>query len=333
MKNIKEKVEELGYKLLTNEEEIRGSKSHFRIEDKDGYIIRTTAESLIYRKSSQLRFTNNNPEDTLYNIKLWIKLNNKEFELLSDTYIKNHAKLKWRCLKDGHVWEASWASTQSNHGCPLCAGNIKHTLEQVKEKVKEINPDIEILSKEYLRGKDKLDCKCKKCGNEWKATWLNLGRGTGCPVCANNALKGSGNPSWKGGSTHLNKILRKNIVEWKKESMVSCDWKCVITGSKKYKIHHIYNFSNIMEEALVSLSLERSVRLGEYTDEEIVLINEKVIELHKKYGLGVCLEDSLHEEFHSIYGREDNTYEQFCEYYKFKTGRDFIKDYPQYNIK
>jgi hypothetical protein len=59
----------------------------------------------------------------------------------------------------------------------------------------------------------------------------------------------------------------------------------------------------------------------EYSKEEIRNIENKCLELHYKYGNGVCLKNEIHELFHHTYGYSDNSKEQFEEFLqKFKKG-------------
>lgn len=60
----------------------------------------------------------------------------------------------------------------------------KLTLEEIKEKLEVINPNIEILSTEYVSHKQKLQCKCLVDGNVWDLTWQHLSQGVGCRKCA-----------------------------------------------------------------------------------------------------------------------------------------------------
>ena len=60
----------------------------------------------------------------------------------------------------------------------------KLTLEEIKARLKLINPDVEILSDEYKNAKTKLKCECLLDGKRWYATWSNLSKGRGCPECA-----------------------------------------------------------------------------------------------------------------------------------------------------
>lgn len=60
----------------------------------------------------------------------------------------------------------------------------KLTLEEVKIRLKEINPNIEILSDEYINAHTKLKCKCLIDGNEWMVVYNSLASGNGCPKCS-----------------------------------------------------------------------------------------------------------------------------------------------------
>ena len=108
---------------------------------------------------------------------------NANIKILSDKYIDNKTKLKCKCLIDGYEWEAVWSSLQRGTGCPKCSGNLPDTIEEIKNKLAKINPNIQILSNEYIKNSIKLHCKCKIDGHEWYAKWGNLRHGTGCPIC------------------------------------------------------------------------------------------------------------------------------------------------------
>ena len=59
---------------------------------------------------------------SIHNIKLWLIINNKSFELISDTYDGAKINLKWRCLKCKDVFSMSWDSIHAGRGCAICSG-------------------------------------------------------------------------------------------------------------------------------------------------------------------------------------------------------------------
>lgn len=56
------------------------------------------------------------------------------------------------------------------------------TTEQFKNKIHNINPNIEIIG-EYISWNDKIECKCCICNNTWYPVPSNLARGYKCPTC------------------------------------------------------------------------------------------------------------------------------------------------------
>lgn len=117
----------------------------------------------------------------------------------------------------------------------------------------------------------------------------------------------------------LSKYLRGQNQKWKKDSMLSCNYKCVLTDSKDFEIHHLYGVSNIINDILNEYTDYRDKPFEEMTDEDLSFLLDKFLEEQGKYPLGVCVDKKLHILFHSMYGQYYNTPEQwkkFCEDYK-----------------
>lgn len=98
---------------------------------------------------------------------------------------------------------------------------------------------------------------------------------------------GANNPSWKGGITpERNKI--RNCIEyglWKNSVLARDNWTCQKTKVRGgiLRCHHIQNFS-------------------QYPELRFAIDN------------GIVLSKDSHDEFHKIYGKQNNTREQLEEY-------------------
>ncbi|EGT3606922.1 hypothetical protein FKF97_10995 [Clostridium perfringens] len=130
--------------------------------------------------------------------------------------------------------------------------------------------------------------------------------------------RGKNNPNWRDGSSEkFNKIhsfLRNSTIDkWKSDSIEKCNGKCIITGKPYECVHHLYGHSKIVSEVLDILNLELK-ELKEYSNDEIMALKDTCLELHYKYGLGVCLTNEIHEKFHKEYGYGNNSPEQFYEF-------------------
>lgn len=107
--------------------------------------------------------------------------------VLRSEYIDSASKVSLHCNICGHEWKATPNSLLSGHGCPVCgrkSTNLAHRSDPhtFLERMAEINPSIEI-KEPYLGSKEKLLCRCKVCGNEWRALPNHLLKGQGCPLC------------------------------------------------------------------------------------------------------------------------------------------------------
>ena len=140
------------------------------------------------------------------------------------------------------------------------------------------------------------------------------------------ANKGEKHPGWKGGRTPINIYLRKYIKPWKKYSMKYSDYKSVISEKPFKHIHHVNkNFSEILELTFKISNIEVKETIEEYTSEELEKLEKICLMLHYLFGPGVCLTEEEHKLFHSLYGKNDNTKEQYEEFkHRFQNG-EFIE--------
>lgn len=110
----------------------------------------------------------------------------KDIEILSSEYKNLRSKLTCKCKKCEYEWQVSGDSLMQGNGCPKCAKVAPLTLQDIKNRLCLISPNIEILSKEYINNNTKINCKCKKCEYEWQTITKTLLRGNNCPQCSGN---------------------------------------------------------------------------------------------------------------------------------------------------
>lgn len=120
----------------------------------------------------------------------------------------------------------------------------------------------------------------------------------------------------------LSKYLRGQNQKWKKDSMKSSNYKCVLTESKNFEIHHLYGVSNIISDILNEYEEYKDKPFEEYSDEDLSFILEQFLLEQSKYPLGECIDKRLHTLFHSMYGQYYNTPEQWNQFKQdYKNGR------------
>jgi len=185
-KYVKEYIENHDYELISKK--YINSNYKLIIKDNIGYYYFIYLYSL--QNHMPNKFDKSNPY-TIQNIKLWCKLNNKSFELLSDTYEGNSKKLKWKCLKEDcrEIFEKSWNSIYANQNCGYCAGKqvgLSNCLatknpQLASEWHPTLNGDLTPYDVTYSSHKE-VWWKCEK-GHEW---FINVNNRTvnGCPYCS-----------------------------------------------------------------------------------------------------------------------------------------------------
>lgn len=212
-------------------------------------------------------------------------------QVVSNYYKNQETPLTCKCKNCKTTWTSNWFGLRQGRKCPNCYIN-KHTLNYIKDKLKIVNPNIIILSKEYENNMEKLKCKCLKCGKILHKRWNSLRDGHGCIDCWYREHNGENHHRYNPNITDEERIFRRlesekeNQKSWAKE-VYKKDWyKCIICGDNKNKVAHHLNSYHA------------------FPDERYDINN------------GVTLCRKHHKEFHTQYGYRNNTKEQFNSYLK-----------------
>ena len=95
------------------------SKTKLNWKCKKGHIWKATPASV---KKNWCSYCSNQAKHTLQEMQEIAK--SKSGKCLSEKYISNKAKLKWKCSK-GHVWETIFSNIMKGRWCPYCRKNKK----------------------------------------------------------------------------------------------------------------------------------------------------------------------------------------------------------------
>ena len=184
---IENEINNRGYKLISNE------KNKFIIMDIEGYKYFINNIYSFMTSSEPEKFHKNNPY-TIQNINLWVKINQKPFELLNDVYENNHKKLEWKCLKEncGEIFKTNWNEIYSGTGCGFCNGKQVGLSNCLATKNPKLASEWHSIKNGNLTPYDVTYCSGKKvwwqCSknpkHEWKIGINNRNNGDNCPYCS-----------------------------------------------------------------------------------------------------------------------------------------------------
>lgn len=210
--------------------------------------------------------------------------------------------------------------TKRNHKCPYCSNyrvdNSNCLATTHPELAKEWHPtkNGDLTPYDVVYGSNKNVWWLGQCNHEWEAIIVSRTKGHGCELCVRESRRGEGHHNWKGGISSIHEYLRKRLIKWKNDSMKYSNFKCILTGDNFDVIHHQYGFDLILQQALNETKLELKENISNYSDSELKNLENKCLEIHYRYPLGVCLRADVHNLFHELYGRGSNTPEQFEEF-------------------
>lgn len=139
-----------------------------------------------------------------------------------------------------------------------------------------------------------------------------------CQECVRNEMSqrfsGENSFRWRGGITAIRKHLRHKTKNWVRKSLKENGFKCLITGDEDVEFHHLQGFDLLVQEVFERIDLKILQNVEDYSEKELILIEDVFDEIQFQYPLGVPLRKDIHVVFHQLYGLGNNTPEQFYEF-------------------
>lgn len=217
--------------------------------------------------------------------------------LLSYEYDNNNTELRYMCPM-GHEMTTSLVKFNllDSNKCARCSNKEKHTIEAVRIIFAE--RDFILLDSEYTNASSPLLYQCT-CGNASKMSLSNFRKGQNCHLCKGDkiskATKGKNNVFWDFELGEEERIKNRRIEgynQWVLEVYVKDEFKCVLCGDEENGIHahHLDGYHWCGERRIDPTN-----------------------------GVTLCV--LHHRYFHSLYGNQNNTENQFDDYkYRFYSG-------------
>ena len=154
------------------------------------------------------------------------------------------------------------------------------------------------LSEEQWKDENFKKMRSEKMKEQWKDEEMKLKMG------------------YKGGITPISQYLRGSNSQWFEDCKQKANYTCQLTGKHGCNLntHHLKAFSTIVIEAHNLHNIQIKDQVKDYTQEELKLLEEYVGGWHKDNSNAVVLSEDVHMLFHSLYGKGENTPEQFEEF-------------------
>lgn len=87
--------------------------------------------------------------------------------------------IKLKC-EYGHIWRTKSTNILKGSWCPICAGNRKNTIKDMRKLAKKYRG--RCISTKYVTSEMNLTWECSE-GHRWRATPSNVKHGHWCPRC------------------------------------------------------------------------------------------------------------------------------------------------------
>lgn len=253
-------------------------------------------------------------------------IENQGCEYIFGNYINNKSILGIKC-QCGNIYERPYTDFQQ--GQILCSDcskkqkiiNCTNNIEDVIRFIKDNGA--KYISGEYIDNESKLTLRCE-CGELFERTYANIQRSqkSGKITCNKCSYKRRGDNNRKyaiedSPYMSFNNIIRAKLLSWSNNIRKLYNYKCPITNQNKNLIvHHLNGFSLIVESVIKKYDESIKSRDNITVIPNIDLANkiiEEVVQEHND-STGILISSNIHNHFHNIYGRGNNTPEQFDEF-------------------
>lgn len=193
----------MGFSFINANIVYKGICEKYDLIDINGYKYHCRLQHLLNNKLPN--FVGINNPYSCENIKLWIKKNNKPFELISETFENAHTYLKFKCSCCNTVFERNWNNIYSGgNGCRKCRYENQKILQmRPRSMSKEMLFDYPEICEDWnaknkysyekysAKSGFKVKWKCHMCGYEWETSIAHRVKDkSGCPKCSFKMSKG-----------------------------------------------------------------------------------------------------------------------------------------------
>ena len=267
----------------------------------------------------------NNLDDVIQNI------NSSGCKYISGKYKNNQSVLTIQC-RCGNIFQKSYAKFCTGQDrCPKCGNKslkikkTKYDIDFVKKELAKKGYSI-LDEKEYKDNMTPFRCICKR-GHFVNIKFLYfLRKESGCAKCAAIDNRNKRNWNYKDGRCNVADLLRDVSNPWKKEIKKSYGNVCAITGknAERLSVHHLYSFNKLVKEASVETGVPVLEKLSDYDNQDDFYILKDELKRINDSQEGIPMLRKIHNQFHSEYGKQDNTPEQFDQ---------FLKDHYNTNLQ
>ena len=277
-KEVIDVIESQGY-IINGNFKYDNERSKVDICDKYGYRYLVEFRSII--KGVTQRIVGKNNPYSIYNINLYIKLNNIKSKLISTKYISNKDYLEFEC-ECGEHYLAKWDKFQQGYKrcCRKCSYNKRiidntYTIEDIKKYIIDNNIDVELLSNEYISIYEPLCFKCS-CGEIYYCSFdkFKNKNQTRCKICSKTKSQYC---------IRLEEYLKSNNIKYLTE--ISFD-EC-INPKTSHKLFFDYGIYKDDELCLIEVD-------GEYHYKDVVGRNELLFQQQRdKIKDKYCKENNI----------------------------------------